>query len=93
MPATGRAREDPKTVAPHRGDASFAQARAILTDLENRFGIKVDVRVGFRSAGFAPAAAFLGSVMREALTGASLAATEGLAPEQLLGAGFDAVKD
>lgn len=68
-------------------------AVAALDHLQKRFGIKIKVIEGFRSAGFAPAAAFMGAVMREAITGASLATAEGLAPKQLLGAGFDAVKD
>lgn len=65
----------------------------ILIDLERRYAIKIEYREIYRSAGFAPAAAFVSTVMREALTGSALAAAEGLAPEQLLGAGFDAVKD
>lgn len=65
----------------------------ILDVLKKRFGVKLDIQEGYRSAGFAPATAFMGAVMREAITGSVLAAAEGLAPEELPGAGFDAVKD
>lgn len=68
-------------------------AAAILNDLQTHFRQPIQVRAVFFAADFAPARTLIGAGAREALQAHTLALLDQLAPEELVGAAYDHMKD